>query len=271
MKEDEQTTTQPVASEETEVGTSEQTLESSVQGQSEQVEEASLIPDKFIGKSAADIATAYKEVEQDRGRMSSELGSIRKEKEDLEEKYRQLERQSMQYQATPVQTPPQVPVQAQTDPLAAFESKWEEDPKAAIREAFRQQQETLQASTQIQSQQQRAAEANEYYYTQQRQDTDYARRIPKMQHIAAEFQHIIRPEYLNSIKALKAIDLMSRGSDMSYYEQQAVSKAQKDGLSVLQEKRHAQSESSGPSGKPDRAFATLSTEEMEAYLEQSDD
>jgi len=269
---DEQTTTQSVASE-NDNKVVEQTLEdSSTQDQSVPTEEENLVPEKFVGKSAYEIAEAYKDVEKDRGRLASELGTLRKEREELEEKYRQVERQSMQYQQMPTQNPPQqVQSEQDMDPLNVFESRFDEDPKAAIAEAFKAQREFVSRQTQEQSIQQRAAQAQDFYFTQKRDNSDYARREAAMKELVSEYQDIIRPEYLNSVKTLKALDLMSKGRDLSYYEKQAISRAQEDGLSKLEEKRRAQSISTNSDGDGQIRAEDLTLEEMEKLYGFSDE
>jgi hypothetical protein len=272
QEQDEQTLSQPGASE----GAldAQQTLESSSPAQSVQAEEQDPgIPQKFVGKSPAEIMQAYRELERERGRMANELGQARKEREAYEEKYRNLERDAMRYQAMPTQTPPQAAkVEAEMDPLSAFESKFDEDPKLAIREALRRQQELVRRQTVEQSMQQRAAEAQEFYWRQKKENPDYARREPIMQQLVSEFQDVIKPEYLNSTKVLKALDLMSRGSDLDFYTKQAVEKVQRDGLAVRDEKRRAQSESSSSDGGGQSVpFEKLSLDEMRKFLGRVDD
>ena len=66
MNQDEQIATQQATSNNTEnnINNSQQTLESSDQGKSDNVVEQTLIPEKFVGKSAIEIYQAYKELEK---------------------------------------------------------------------------------------------------------------------------------------------------------------------------------------------------------------
>jgi len=268
VNQDEQTAA-PAASEE------QQTPAGSEQGQSDQVMEQTSdegIPQKFVGKPAMEVIEAYKKLESDRGRMANELGSIRKEREMLEAKYRELERSVMRHNSMPTQAPPnQVASQSETDPLSVFDAQFDEDPKAAIREALRTQQEGFQQRQRQLSQQQLAAEAQEYYWKQKKENQDYARREPLMQQLVSEFQDVIRPEYLNSVKVLKALDLMSRGADLEFYTKSATEKAQRNGSSVREEKRRAQSESATGEGDMRVSFDKLSLEDMAKALGRSDD
>lgn len=252
--------------------TEQQTLELSTQGQSDVVEDVNSIPQKFVGKSPMEIIQAYKELEKDRGRLASELGSTRKDKEELENRYKQVESAytTQQYQA---QAPRQVQIQAEeeADPVSVFEAKFEEDPRNAIKDALKQINSSVSNRLKKQSLAQAQAEASAYYNSQKQNNPDYARREPIMQQLALEMQDIIKPEALTSVKALKALDLMSRGADVDYYTKQAAERAQKDGLSVRSEKQRAQSESSTSQGDKQVSFADLSLEEMRKALGRSDD
>lgn len=245
-----------------------QTPEISTPGQSETVEEANSIPQKFVGKSPMEIIQAYRELEKERGRLASELGSSRKEKESLEEQYRQAERERIAYaQAATQRQPRTVQMQEEEDPIAVFDSKFDEDPKTAVKLALN----AVSSKMKQQSLAQAHAEAEGYYRKQKQENPDYSRREPIMQQLALEMQEIIRPEALTSVKALRALDLMSRGMDMDYYTKQAAERAQQGGLSVRSEKQRAQSESSVSKTDSSVPFEKLSLDEMRKVLGRSDD
>jgi hypothetical protein len=249
-----------------------QTPEISTQGQSDAVEEANSIPEKFVGKSPMEIIQAYRELERDRGRLASELGSTRKERESLEEQYRALERERIAQSQMPTQRPPKVvELEEELDPVSVFESKFEEDPKEAIKAALKGLNQSVSSKFKQQTLQQIQAEGAEYYWTQKKANPDYARREPLMQQLASELQDIVKPEFLNSAKVLKALDLMSKGADLDYYSKQAVERVQKDGLSVRSEKQRAQSESAVSYGDKSVSFEKLSLDEMRRALGRSDD
>lgn len=250
-----------------------QTQELSTSGQSEAVEDVNAIPEKFVGKSPMEIIQAYRSLEKERGRLASELGSTRKERESLEEQYRKLERERMAEMQMPTQRPPKV-VQLQeeeVDPVSVFESKFEEDPKEAIKQALRGLNQSVSSKLQKQTMQQIQADGADYYWKQKKENPDYSRREPLMQQLASELQDVIKPEYLNSVKVLKALDMMSRGADVDYYAKQAVERVQKEGLSVRSEKQRAQSESAFSQGEKVVAFEKLSLDEMRRALGRSDD
>ncbi len=270
MAQDEQTTAQQVASEEESFENSQQALEDSSQEQPVVAEGE--IPEKFVGKSSMELIQAYTELEKDTGRLRTELGTTRKEREAFEEKWRLAERSSMQ-QASPIQTPPQQafqPTQEQ-DPLSAFDTKFDEDPKAAIKEAIQAQRQMAEQQNVAQVMQQRAFDANEWYNTQRKDNSDYARREPQMQRAYQQYGYLIKPEHLNSVHALQILDLVSKGMDIDYYTKQAVTKSQTDGLSVDEEKRRSQSETSNSDGESTKNLNDLSIEELEQLYGEADE
>lgn len=249
-----------------------QTPESSTPGQSEPTEVDNSIPAKFVGKSAFEIAQNYRELERDRGRLANELGSTRKEREDLEKRFRDLEASVARYNTMPTQAPPtQQPQRQEVDPLEVFDKTFDEDPKKAFKDALRLQREVTEKMLSQQSYQARQQEAQQFYWTQKKDNPDYARREAAMQQLAQEFGDVIRPEFMNSKKVLEALDLMSRGRDVDYYSKQAVEKVQKNGSSVRMEKRRSQSESASSEGEQLKDFKSLSATEMAKLLGRSDD
>jgi uncharacterized protein (DUF3084 family) len=249
-----------------------QTQEVSTSGQSVAAEEANSIPQKFVGKSPMEIIHAYRELEKERGRLASELGSTRKERESLEQQYRTLEQERMAAMQMPTQRPPKVvQLEEEVDPVSVFESKFEEDPKEAIKLALKGLNQSVSSKLQKQTMQQIQADGADYYWKQKKDNPDYSRREPLMQQLAAELQDVIRPEFLNSVKVLKALDMMSRGADVDYYSKQAVERVQKEGLSVRSEKQRAQSESAFSQGEKSVAFESLSLDEMRRALGRSDE
>lgn len=261
QNQDEQINSQQLTSETGEE--TQQTPVSSTQGQSENVDG---LPDKFAGKSAADIAQAYRELEKERGRLASELGSARKEREDTEYRFRNLEQAVARHNSVP--SPQQ---QAETDPFSTFEESFDNDPKQAIKQALLKQQDLANRQAANQSMQQRAVEAQDFYWRQKKENQDYARREPLMQQLVSEYQDIIRPEFLNSKKALEALDLMSRGRDVDYYTKQAVATASKNGSSQRNEKLRAQSESGSSDGSQGIDTGKMSSKDIAKLLKRSDE
>jgi hypothetical protein len=226
------------------------------------------IPEKFRGKSAVDVIDSYLELEKHLGQISSQRAQEQKEKEELERRMAELERT---YQSTPTQQQPQVTEQRVEDPLSSFDERFEEDPKGAIKTFFKQQQEHLEQQSKKSLMQQRADAAREYYNKRAVEDQDYARREKAMLDIAKQYNHIIKSDYAQSKELLQLLDLASKGNDLKYYQEAAIERAKKDGLSVRDEKRRAQSESSNSQGDQRVKFSQLSMEEMEEALGYSDE
>lgn len=262
---EETTATQSAASEQ-----DTQTLTEETEGQSAQTEEVdtNLVPEKFLEKSKMDVIQAYRELEKDRGRLASELGELRQQREELEEKFKQTEITQMQQPAQPTTPQQQTTTQEIPDPLSVLDSKFDEDPKSAIKESLKAQYEALQTQTKQQWLQQQQQAANEYYWQQKKANPDFARRESAMQQLANQFQHLIKPEYANSADMIKALDLMSRGMDIDHYKKAAVEEAQKRGASVLEEKRRAQSESSNSEGDRQVDLSQLSDADYLRHMEK---
>ena len=111
----------------------------------------------------------------------------------------------------------------------------------------------------------------EYYGKQKAENHDFVRRESLMQQLAVQLAGIVKPEQLNSVAALKALDLMSKGMDIQYYESQAVERAKRDGLSKREEKRNAHSESSGASSPSSgKRPKDMSVAELEKLLQASE-
>jgi hypothetical protein len=232
-------------------------------GQSDQT--GTRIPEKFVGKSLDDIMQAYQELEKDRGRLASEVGETRKKMEELEEQYRHTQFNQQPAPSTPQQ---EVQPQQQMDPLSVLDSKFDEDPRAAIKEALKQQYEMLQSQSQMQRVQEQSVKAQEYYYSQKKDNPDFARRESSMQNLARQYAHMVKPEYLNSPDMIKMLDLASQGADRNYYEKAALKSAQEQGASVREEKRKASSVSSNSEGDSRINLNDLSNDEYLKAMEK---
>lgn len=247
-------------------------IEAQQQESSEPEEVASVtaedsIPEKFVGKSAAEIIQAYRELEKDRGRLASELGSTRKERESLEQRYREFERAISLNQSQQANQTRQPAADEELDPLSVLESKFDEDPKEAIKAALKMQQSKVEQEKRQQELEARRIEAEQWYTKQKTENQDYARRESLMQEAAKQFRDIIKDEHLNSVKVLQALDYLSKGMNVDFYEKQAVERAKKGGLSMREEKRKAQSESANSmSGDKSVSVADMTLEQMEKYF-----
>jgi len=225
------------------------------------------IPTKFVGKSFDEVLGAYKEVESYAGKMASEKAQAESAREALEQRIQELESQQRQSQYSQ----PEAQVEPEVDPFDEFDSKFDDDPKQAIRELAKQNRASYKAETAKQQSARNKAEAQEYYNAQTKENPDYKRREQTMLDIAKEYGDIFGKDMLNSAKGLKFLDMASKGRDVSYYESQAIERSKKDGLSTRDEKRAAQSDSSSSEGEDTTtSFGDLSLEEMRKILGRAD-
>lgn len=104
--------------------------EETLQAVSEEVEEQTPepeveddLPEKYRGKSAAEIARMHMELERLQGRQSTEVGELRKAFDEF------VTRDIASRQPEPAQTKPVDPVDFFTDPDAAIEAKIANDPR----------------------------------------------------------------------------------------------------------------------------------------------
>jgi hypothetical protein len=223
------------------------------------------IPEKFKGKSLEEVLEAYTNLESHAGKLASEKDHATKEKDEWATRYSRLEADRYTHASQQPQAP------AELDPISYLEEHFEEDPKKAIREALRRQRDESQRQTNAMLMQTQAQQASDFYYSQKKENPDFTRREPLMQQLVREYGDIIRPEMLNSPKVLKALDIMSRGSDVGYYEQEAVKRAQKNSSSMQEEKRRSQTESSNTAGEQTKEFSSLSLAEQKKLLGVADD
>lgn len=224
------------------------------------------VPEKFAGKPAHEVIRAYQELERKLGGLASEKAQERQRAEVLEARLRDLEARSYQPQQHYSQP------RQEEDPVALLDSpEWEQDPRAVIKKSMQGITQRVRQEVQQQQAYRQYNEMMEYYSKQKQENPDFARREAIMQQLATQLAGVVKPEALNSLPVLKALDLMSKGMDISYYEQQAIERAKKDGLSRREEKRNAYSESSGsPSASHGKRAKDMSVEELEALLKASE-
>lgn len=251
---------------------SEDGQDSAEEAQAEQSleQDESGVPEKYLGKSTIDVIQMHRALESKLGQISSERAQAQKEREELQARLEQV-----------LSNPPVPPTHVdqgnnpdpveEVDPFRSFDEKFEEDPKGAIQHLFQSSQQKAQAEREKLLRAQRAEAANNYYYKQQKENPDYVRREPSMRQLIQRYAHIIHPNYRQSAEALEILDLASKGADVGYYEKAVAERLQKEGLSVREEKRRAQSESSTTEGDRVKQAKDMTTEELEALLGFSDE
>lgn len=222
------------------------------------VDAADELPEKFRGKSAAEIAKSATEAERRMHEIASERSAVQRENE--------LMRQQMQaLQVNRTQS-------SETDPEEVLEKNWDNDPKDAVKRSFRLQREAEEKSRRKAAIDSRAREANEYSQRNQVENPDYAERVPTMNTIAQKYGHILNPEYAMSREVLEILDLASKGARVDVYEKRAEERALKQKEKIKEEKRAAQSERSGTSSTgsndDDEDFMSMSRDQRNASLDK---
>ena len=109
--------------------------------------EASVVPDKFAGKSPEEIIESYQNLEKELGRKAQEVGELRK----LSDSFLQAElSRNSQAQSTPKQTEEE-PTDFFDDPNAAVNKAIENHPKFQEFQRFQAQQAQTAAKTQLEA------------------------------------------------------------------------------------------------------------------------
>lgn len=234
----------------------------------DQLGESDTIPKKFVGKSYDEIAESYSEVEKHAGRLSSELGQERKRAEDLEDRLKTLE---ARLNSQPIQQPqaPQHVAQPQQDPYDTFEELWEEDPKVAMKQMLKRQEEMTHQHYQALQQQRNVESANEYYVRQKAENPDYARREKNMQQLLMQYKDAFSD--VNSRQVYELLDLASQGADRKYYEETALKRAKQHKQTVVDQKKQAYTESPYSEGEEAINIDDIPLDELRKMLPKSDD
>ncbi len=227
------------------------------------------IPKKFVGKSVADIAKSYTEVERKLGQISSERAQKDKELEDLRAKYQSLEQQyngRLAQQST--DQPPQQEEETAVDPISLLDSEeWETDPRGVIKKALKAVSSAVpKIASSVVTSQTRRQSAQEFYTRQKSENPDFAEREPDMAALAKKYGHIVKPEFLQSPEFVDALYHAARGMRVQDYQSAALEKAKKSGDLVREEKRQAFSEGTSSQGDETVDFDSLSLEDQEAWL-----
>lgn len=231
-----------------------------------------IVPEKFVGKGFEDVLKAHKELESKLGQIGSERAQEKKDRETLEAKYREMERQYEALRGQQTQAA-QVPSQQAEveDPYKLYREEWQEDPETATLNLQRR----LRDQDQAKLEQERfddAAKDQIAYHNKLKQDNpDYARLEPKMGEIYQKYNKLINPKMAASREALDILHLAAKGLDVEYYTKIAIERAKTDSQSVRSEKQAAYSESASSIGSGDKSFKDMSIDEMEKMLADSDD
>lgn len=221
------------------------------------------LPEKFKGKSAAEIARAALEAEKRMHESTQESSSVRRQLQETQQRIAELQAQFQRNQQS-----------EEIDPLEVIEKEWDEDPKKALIKGLRKQQETLAQRERRLALEMRSREGTEFYYKERTSNPDFAQREADMVEISRKYAHLINPEYSQSKDVMQALYLMARGAKLEEYEKAAVEKARKQNETIKEEKRKAVSERAGAASTSSSesvdmdAFASMSPRQMEEELER---
>lgn len=225
-----------------------------------QADEQAEIPEKFKGKSAAEIAKAYAEAEKHMHKVSSDKSYLERKVEEQERRMAELQQQlSVRPQHT------------EEDPLESFDQSFDEDPKEAIKKTLKAQRE--QAKREKESViRQTWAEQSKKLYEQKAVDKDFLERQNLMQQQVQRYGHLLRQDMLTHPDTIEVLDLLSRGASVDRYVKSAEDRTKKERDTVREEKRNAFSESSSAQGETESSdnvdFMSLRFEEMEKHLQR---
>lgn len=218
------------------------------------------IPEKFVGKSAAEIAQSYIELEKRLGQLGSEKSAAEKAAQDTAARIAQYEAYiaGLSKAGTGLQ-----PSQS-SDPLELFEQAWEtEGPKEAIKKLAQLQQQ----STQSLVVQRKIEDTQSYVNRLQKDNPDFAELMPEMQRIAAELEPSLSPEARYSRQAVDMVYNIAKARNLQKYAQAEAAKVSAATEIQKTKKRQSVSESStGSRGDVTKNFSELSLDEMKKAL-----
>lgn len=191
------------------------------------------LPEKFRGKSAAEIAKSAQEAERRMHEIASERAFERKRAEEYEARLREMQSQQQL---------------VQSDPLEEIEKLWEADPKEAVKKVYQKAREGQELTRRQLEQERRAQDAAEYYSKSRVENPDFAEREVDMQEQAKRFGHLLRGELATSKETIELLYLAARGARVDDYSKAAIEKATKKQTLIKEEKRKAASETAVSKG-----------------------
>jgi len=232
-------------------------------GQRTQETEQSEIPEKFKGKSSADIAKAYLEAEAKMREVLSERAQLQRERDESSQRLYELQAAMHNQSRAREQA-------AEADPFADIEKELESDPQTAIKKLVSAVRDIPKKAKEAVLKETRSYQAQDVFSRRKAENPDFAAREQDMAKLAQRFGHLINPDRLNDPDTIEILDLMSRGQKTSTYVKEAEDRVRKERDSIKTEKRAAHSESanSQASGTPDKEvdFSKLSRDEQKKEL-----
>lgn len=237
------------------------------QGQLDASDEADFsIPQKFVGKSPAEIIASYQELEKKIGQLGSEKSKAEKAAEDAAKQAAFYEQQ-LAVVSQQGRTAPQQSSQEQ-DPIAVFEKAWEtEGPREAIKKlvAFNQEQFSKTAR------QDALRNTQSYVEKLKKENPDFVELMPEMEKLAKQYEPFLHPDVAISPAAVDMVYNLAKAQNLPKYVQAEAAKTTAVSEITKTKKRQATSESShGSQGETTVDFANLSRAEMQKMLGYAD-
>ncbi len=216
------------------------------------------LPEKFKGKSAAEIYQSYAELEKQLGKISSQRSHAEQEAESVKQRLAEIEAR--------LQAPAQ---QAQaTDPLESLDEELAIEPAKALRRVVDTVDQKVSSAIGRISAESQARETAAYVQRRAQENPDFAELLPEMQSIAKELIPKMGDRFTNTPETVDYLYTLARGKNVDRYVKAATEKAMKSGEGIKEEKRRAFSESgsTGASQDGNVSFEDLSLDQMAAKL-----
>lgn len=232
--------------------------------------EEEAIPEKYVGKSPAEIIKMHQEAERVIGRLGSEKGFKEREAEELRQRMAQLEQRFLQSSQPPQHQPAQPVVEE--DPAKVFDKYWEENPKEAIQKAF----ETV-AQREKRMRDQAEFEANNRalaskYQEMKSKHSDFDQLEPVMTQMIQSLRSsgLVSDRALNRPEALEFLFLAAKGQNFERAVETEAEKKAKQQTKIREQKKAAFSESGASRGEPTKAPKDMTAKELAALIGYSD-
>jgi hypothetical protein len=233
--------------------------------------EEDAIPEKYVGKSPAEIIKMHQEAERVIGRLGSEKGFKEREAEELRQRMAQLEQRFSQAPQPPQHQP--APQATEEDPLQVFRKTWEENPKEAIERAFETiEQRSARQRDQVEFESNNRALAAKYSEMKSK-NSDFDQLEPVMTRMVQSLRQsgLVSDRALNRPEALEFLYKAAKGENFDRaVETEAEKKAQKQ-TQIREQKRAAFSESGSSRTESSKSPNEMTTAELAALVGYSPD
>jgi hypothetical protein len=232
--------------------------------------EEAAIPEKYVGKSPAEIIKMHQEAERVIGRLGSEKGYKEREAEDLRQRMAQLEARFTQ-SPQPPQTQSAQPV-AEEDPAKVFDKYWEENPKEAIQKAFEtvaQRERRMRDQAEFDSNNRALASK---YQEMKSKHSDFDQLEPVMTQMVQSLRSsgLVSDRALNRPEALEFLYKAARGENFEKSVETEAEKKAKKQTQIREQKKAAFSESGSSRSEATKAPSSMTAKELAAMIGYSE-